>query len=160
MVHLNRGGFSLSEVLISIAVISIGMLGLMSAMLFGTKASSHAQRSSQAANYAREIIEFIRMRDWAASPPTGLVDVSDATRKALGAAPLNGSTGATFTIPADANYTRNIQITPVAGLTDLYRIQVRVFFTATGGIDSGVGGVGSGFGSVERTVQLVALYGK
>ena len=144
--------------MISIAVISIGMLGLMAAMLFGTKASSHAERSSQAANYAREIIEFIRMRDWVSSPPTGLVDTTDTARKALGAAPLDGSLGTTFALPANANFTRNIQISNVAGLTNLYRIQVRVFFTSTGGISGG--GVGPGFGVVERRVVLVGMYGK
>lgn len=54
-----RYGFTLAEVLITIAVISIGFLGTMAALAFGMTASRDTAQHTLALNYNRRILELL-----------------------------------------------------------------------------------------------------
>ena len=61
LIRLNRrkGAFTLVEVMISIAVISIGMLGALSAIAFGLRASDRGSKGTFALNANQRILEMM-----------------------------------------------------------------------------------------------------
>lgn len=60
MRRLKRRGFTLSEVLISIAILSIGAFGALSALSFGLFSSGQASQMSFAQSYNKKILELIQ----------------------------------------------------------------------------------------------------
>lgn len=58
----NKRGFSLSELLIAIAVISIGLLGTIAALMYGVRGQTVSGRHTQATNSARQLLEFVRSK--------------------------------------------------------------------------------------------------
>ena len=60
----NREGFTLLEVLISLAVLAIGMLGIAGMMLMSIRGNTSASRISEATNLAQDKIEEIRAADY------------------------------------------------------------------------------------------------
>lgn len=57
-----KRGFSLSEVLIAIAVIAVGLLGTTAALLYGVRGQTVSGRHTHATNSARQLMEFIRSK--------------------------------------------------------------------------------------------------
>jgi len=134
-----RRAFTLSEILISIAVLSIGMLGLMAAMLYGSRGAEHARRVTEANNYARQILEIIRIRNVASE-----AGATDSGQVALNAGNYSGTWGV---MPANTDYRRQVTCTllsSAAGVS-LYNIKVRVFWNSSGQ-------------GAERSVDLVAVH--
>jgi len=121
-------GFTLSEVLISIAVISIALLGLMASMLFGTRGAEHARRVTEASNYAREIIEIISVRNVCNNSA-----VNDTSPVDLNAGNYNGTWG---TLPnfQVAPYKRKVTVSEVSssGSVVLYQIRVVISWNSPG----------------------------
>lgn len=75
--------FTLVEVLIAIAVISVGILGAMAALAFGMMASRDTAQHSTALNYNRRMIELIYtsttfFRDMNNNPPASPNDPGDS----------------------------------------------------------------------------------
>lgn len=58
-----RRGFSLTEVLISTFVVSVGVLGTSSALYYGVRAQKETGRRTLAAYWGREMINLIRARN-------------------------------------------------------------------------------------------------
>lgn len=131
--------FSLSEILISLAVLSVGMLGLMAAMLYGSRGAEHARRVTEANNYARQIVEIIRIRNVANDAAA-----TDSGQVALNAGNYNGAWGV---MPANTDYRRQVtcSLISTASGVSLYNIRVRVFWDSSGQ-------------GVERSVDLVAVH--
>ena len=71
-----RRGFSLTEVLISTFVVSIGILGTSSAVYYGVRAQKETGRRTLAAYWGREMISLIRARNLPFQP--GLPAVGSA----------------------------------------------------------------------------------
>lgn len=127
-------GFTMVEVLVSVAVLSIASLGVMGVLTFGVVAGDSAGDFSTATQYGRELVENIRVDSINLSPfdpPPGLSNASDSERVALNAAPFDSPL---MNIPADPRFRRNIQIVAwpgggaVSDQTSLVRIRVRVFW--------------------------------
>lgn len=136
-------GFSLIEVMITVVVVAIALLGLLSAFAYGMKADENAHRRSEATNHARFILGQVRrdasvMQDWTSNSLPAAFLMADADRDRLDAAPLAG-------LPANSNTTRNIQVTRGVGaghLSNLARVQVRVYYSIRGN---------------EKSVEVIAL---
>lgn len=106
-------GFSILEVVISIAVLSIALLGTSAAVHYGMKSQTHGKLVSEAQSYADRIMTIMLERNLAHSQTTlaaltgiGLNDSSGA-RVALNASPLNSITDG---LPSDTRYLRNISV--------------------------------------------------
>ena len=126
-------GFSLIEVMIAIAALSVAVLGVMGSLTFGVVAGNSASNFSQATHLAREIAENIRVDRFIAdpfNPPPGLVDVDPNVRTILKAPPFDqeGSSLASFRDVDASIFRRNIQIIDVDP-GRLVNIRVKVFWT-------------------------------
>ncbi|MBI3925985.1 MAG: prepilin-type N-terminal cleavage/methylation domain-containing protein [Armatimonadetes bacterium] len=127
--------FSLIEIMITLAVVSMALLGLLGALTFGLRASDHAESMTQATNTAREIIGVIRDSEIAWDDPLDpALDDAENVRRGLtdGPAPLD-----TLQLPAPTStMRRNIQVVrgigPDPEMADIARIRVRVFWTVRG----------------------------
>lgn len=80
-------GFSLIEVLIAMFVIAVSLLGVMSALFWGTQHSDSGKVMTEASNLARTITEGIRIQGLANLLPPELDD-APAVRKAIDDPPL------------------------------------------------------------------------
>lgn len=60
----HQRGFSLIEVMIAMAVFLIGITGVTSALWYGTHASHHGQRITEATNHARSMMEALKGRNY------------------------------------------------------------------------------------------------
>ncbi|CAN0276981.1 unnamed protein product, partial [Phaeothamnion confervicola] len=104
---------SLSEVVLSIFILSLALLGLVGAMHFGMTANQHASNITTALSYARQFIEYIRggnlpfqLGTSSTLPPSssGINDVANTF------VDLNTPIGAsTNGLPVDPQFSRNIQ---------------------------------------------------
>jgi type IV pilus assembly protein PilV len=103
-------GFTLIEVLISMAIFSIGVLAVASMQSWSVRNTSSGNIMTMAAHLARAQMETLK-------------SASDVTTLTNGASPNNP-------IDADENpggiFTRTWVITPVSGLTDCRKIDVTV----------------------------------
>lgn len=106
-------GFSLAEVLISISVISIGMLGAVGAIAFGLKAGERGSKGTFALQINQRIVEMILSGSPAACNTGGILNTS-----ALPDNPING----VYNQPLDSNlwhpimtYAANPGMYPVRG---------------------------------------------
>ena len=99
-------GLTLLEVLIVLAVVSVGLIGTMSVFYWGLSAGEQGASMTQAINYCREILEGIRVRNLAfAGANTITTDSNLLGTHQLAAAPLN-----TFGFPTNTKYRREIKI--------------------------------------------------
>lgn len=132
MTSLKRG-FSLAEVLISISVIAIGLLGTLAALSYGVRGQKVSGDYTLATNYARQLIELVRVRnlDWQDPLPAGLVDtvggggLDDPTTQTrpLGSAPFQADFVGLNTV--DQNFRRSIQIARVSNVPTDYRYRIK-----------------------------------
>ena len=126
-----RRGFSLSEVLICLGVVSISFLGTFASLISSQRAVGVGQRMSVATGYCRQICEIVRARGLAYASGTLPANGSDLqTSEGVTNIPLNQ--GAAFsTMPAGTNYTRSINTVRVANTgfgLNLYRVTVAVYW--------------------------------
>lgn len=124
-------GFSLTEVLICIGVVSISFLGTFASLISSQRAVGVGQRMSVATGYCRQLCEVIRARGLAYSSGTVPAVGSDLqTGEGVTSTPLNQ--GAAFaSLPTDSNYTRSINTVRVASNGfgfNLYRVTVVVYW--------------------------------
>lgn len=122
-----HSGFTLVEVMFSIAVLSIAALGVMGVLTYGAVAGDTAGNFSVATQLGRELIENIRVDRFNLdpfNPPSGLVDASPTARTPLNAPPLDAITAS---LPDEPRFTRNIAITEVEA-DRLAQITVRVYW--------------------------------
>lgn len=116
-----RLAFTLSEVAVSIFVLTIALLGVAAAVSFGGNAAEHGRSVTEAQTYARQMMEFITTNNLAWSTtvtmPAATSGLNDAagTYQTLSAAPFTTS-GINF--PADSPYRRHIEITSSNCTTD------------------------------------------
>ncbi len=125
-------GFSLAEILVAIFVVTIAALGLISVLIYGTRANGQAQKMALATHLCREIVAAIRNNELAWPPgalDANLVD-SPSDRRDLDAPPLDG-----MGLPVYQDMKRNVLIEQDLSPTGsdhrdkLARITVRVFWT-------------------------------
>jgi len=138
------------EVLVAMAVLTIGILAVCSVFAMGLRAEGQGGRITEATNYARQLIDLMRVNNKAFSGTNGGVPDSSSgvndgasTRAALDAPPFGNGL-----MPAGTLYRRNIQVkTTGSGATgdyrnDLRQITVTVYWTDHGS---------------ERGITLLAL---
>lgn len=126
-----RRGFSLSEILICVGVISIAFLGTFASLISSQRAVGVGQRMSVATGYCRQLCEIVRARGLAYSTGTLPASGSDLqTAPGVTSTPLNQ--GAAFSaLPNDDRYTRSINTVRVANNGfgyNLYRVTVAVYW--------------------------------
>jgi hypothetical protein len=121
-------GFSMIEVMFSVASLAVASLGVLGVLTFGAMAGDSAGDFSEATQLGREIIENIRVDRFSLNPfdpPEGLVNASPSERTDLHAAPLDSPI---MGIPTNSKFKRNIQITQVEP-DRMAKIQVRIYWT-------------------------------
>lgn len=141
-----RHGFTLIEVMYSVGLLSIALLGVIATITYGMMTADMAGNFSAAAHLGQEVVEIIRTdrtnlptfglppntnRTPVQVAPTGLIDIGGINvtpRQAVSAVPLNRPE---YGLPSDGRFSRNIQITPVT-LGRFNRIQVRIYWTQNG----------------------------
>ena len=104
-----RNGLSLAEVLISVAILAVAILGLTSTILFHFSAGVHGSSYSEAATYARQLLEFSltnRLAFASALPLAASSGINDAPGTTQ---PLNAAPFASISLPTDGRYTRHIE---------------------------------------------------
>lgn len=108
-------GFTLNEVLISIVILTIALLGLAGAMSYGMTSGQHGSNITEALGYARQIEEYCRSNNspFTLGTPTTLPPATSGindpigTYEALNAAPFTSTSG--LNLPANSRYQRSIQ---------------------------------------------------
>lgn len=130
-----RRAFSLNELLICIAIISIGFLGTLAALIGSQKAVKYGERRTEAITYCRQICEIIRAqgRAWPIPPPGDPCQTNPPTRTDI---PLNQ--GSLFAgLPANTRYTKSIRIEAMGTSGErqfLARVTVQVFWQEPNGL--------------------------
>ncbi|MBI3929910.1 MAG: hypothetical protein HY319_30505 [Armatimonadetes bacterium] len=143
-----RRGFSQLEVLIAVGILALGILGVVGSLTYSTQAQRFGERTTEAVQVARELVEKIRVRnlpyEWDPPQPpedSGLCDEPGA-RKPLSARPFASD------FPGESPFQRNIRVTPLTtdrgdyryGMT---RIEVTIFWSEQGR---------------ERTVRFASIH--
>lgn len=180
-----RWGFSLLECVIAVMVLSIGVLGVMSAMGFSVTQQEHAELVPVAAYYAQQIMEDIRAngRHKTVLPPglpSASSGVNSTTKVAINAAPLDvlfnrisdtNSDGQINSQDAFKNFSRYQRTITMERLStnasdyryNLVRVRVTVFWREYTGVDQKNPGNqqstanSGGRSSVERAFELQAI---
>lgn len=122
-------GFSLTEVLISTFVISIGILGTSSAVYYGVRAQKETGRRTLAAYWGREMLQLIRSRNLPFQPavPTVGSPLNDGNYDS--AADDNGPRRA-FNAPPfsndfpDVNFERRLEMKLLSNDPNSYKSQI------------------------------------
>ncbi|MCE7874394.1 prepilin-type N-terminal cleavage/methylation domain-containing protein [bacterium CPR1] len=168
-----RVGFSLLEVVIAVSVLSIAVLGVMSAMTYSVTQQGHAELVPVAAHYAQQIMEDIkinRRHTSVAAPgvPNAASGMNSTTPVAIDAAPFqavfnrvrdtngdNGIDGNDDFVHLD-RYQRTITMQRLTNTSTDYRYNlIRVIITVRWTEGSGVGDQGSNV--VTRSFRLEAV---
>ena len=112
---LEKKAFTLSEVLVSLSILTISLLGLAGTIAYASASGEHAANVTEASTYARELLEYTMVNNlaYSSSPTfplpasTGLNDSPGAT-EALNASPFDSTSG--LSLPASSRYQRHIQV--------------------------------------------------
>ena len=127
-----KGGFTLIEVMFSVASLAVASLGVLSVLTFGHVAGDSAGTYSEGTQLSREIIENIRVDKLnfdPFNPPAGLISADLSQRTNLDAAPFDAPG---VSLPSNERFKRNIQITEIE--PDRFaRVQVRVYWNSQQG---------------------------
>jgi len=114
------GGFTLAEVLVAVAILSVSLLGTAAALHFGMQAVLHGSLISEASSNARALLEVMLAENRAFSTvslpdsSSGFNDGPGVTR-ALNAAPFDSTD---YQFAASPRYQRHIEVQSIALLTD------------------------------------------
>lgn len=133
MIRRKRRGVTLAELLFSVPILAIASLGVLSVLTFGAVAGDTAGEFSQATQYGREVVEYVRADRYNLNPlddvseltAAGLIDSSPDARTAVNAPPLDDPT--LFDLPDDPRFKRNIQIEHLVP-NRLAKVQVRIYY--------------------------------
>lgn len=132
-----RRGFSLSELLISIAIGAIALLGTLATLTYARRSTEHGEKMTQAIAYCRQLCEIVRSEGLAYAygiPPTAGSVINNDSKVAL-----NSGNGPFAAMPDDPNFMRTIVTEQVANSgyeQNLLRITVTVYW-AERGADNG-----------------------
>lgn len=150
---LTRRGFTLVEVLISVTLIAIAMLGVMGSIAYGTKHASSAEELTEATQIARSILAYMEEttlidvtepdEPWPTAA-SGINDVDPLARHLLSESPFGGMN---FNAQQVSRFYRRITCervdpNPAHVRYDLARVKVQIFFQSKQG---------------ERNVELTGL---
>lgn len=127
--------------MIAVGVLVVGLLGLISTLIFSTNSTFHGLQISKANNHARALMEQIRINNlpFGTSPPANWNDASASSRLALGSAPYNA---VPYQVSNEDGFTRNVQVA-YNGDNDVATITVTVYWFEK---------------EVEKSVELVANF--
>jgi type IV pilus assembly protein PilV len=139
--HLRRslfrtGGFTLIEVLVSLVILSIGLLGIAKLMLFSSRSNDSAYLRSQATALAYEILDNMR-----ANRQEAIAGTYTTTQ---------GATATTATPPAAICLGAVQCTTPQQALFDVYQWKLRLNTASNPGGQT-IGALPAGVGSVTTT---------
>lgn len=152
-----RRGFSFLECLIAVMVLSIGVLGAMSAMSFSVTQQQHAELMPVAAYYAQQIMEDIRINRRHVSVPAPGVPDADSGLNSPAAVPIDAAPfDGVFNRIKDTNsdgvlngqdqslnlsrYKRSVTMTRLSGSltnykSNLVRVVVTIYWLESTGVD-------------------------
>jgi prepilin-type N-terminal cleavage/methylation domain-containing protein len=144
----NERGMSLAEVLIAVAILGVGIVGLASVIPGGSYAVQHGSQLSTATFLAQEMIERARAVPWTGTPATDCLGVSTGNAAPVPTgATCNGATGTQFpdeaAVAGYPGYRRTVRVTNcgvtscIAGLTHPGMRLVRVTVSYRGVSASG-----------------------
>jgi prepilin-type N-terminal cleavage/methylation domain-containing protein len=131
---MKRRAFSQIEVLVAVAVLSVGLLALFAAFSYSLRVTRYAEERAEAASLNQRLIELVRSEtEWAEALPVGLKDAPEE-RRALNAPPLQSEV---FSPEELGKYRRNLNVTRVSDDPDDYRfrlwhIRARLFWDHKG----------------------------
>jgi type IV pilus assembly protein PilV len=138
-------GFTLVEVLVSLVILSIGLLGVAKLMLFSSHANDSAYLRSQATALAYEMLDNMRANKAAALPPAQNYDTT------LAAGPV---------APGNLCETLTACTTPIQlAQYDVYKWKQRLNATAgTGALPNGKGSVTTVLTAPQTTVTIIVSW--
>lgn len=133
-----QGGFTIIEILISLLVMAVGILGIMAMQTAAVRGNQLGRRLDRAYELCQEIIELERARSYALGPPVPSL---------LG----------TVTAPADVTldgvtYHRRLTTTIVAGRPNLVRMRADVWFGPDGNTSAAAAHAGDATQFALRTL--------
>lgn len=118
---MKRRAFSQIEVLVAVAVLSVGLLALFAAFTYHLRATRYAEERAAAASLNQRLIEWIRTEnDFKVAVPVGLRDAPDE-RRTLNEPPLQAET---FSADELRRYRRNLNVTRVSSNLNDYRYRL------------------------------------
>jgi len=118
-----RRGLSLLEVMIAMAILAVGMLGMLSMQVQALSSTSTGRHVSDAMRIGLDQLEQLKYQGWATTPVTAWTAIVNVTGPEAIATPA-GVTRQTFGV--------SYRVQAVAGLTDVRLIDVRVTWTEPG----------------------------
>lgn len=126
-----RAAFTFIEILITTAVVAIGLLALVGVLGYSVRASRTGEMASLAMGHSVHVIELIRGRNLGFSsgpvPPSSFSGINDppAARKAMNDAPFQTD------FPPDMPFRRNISITRMGSAGDYNYNVINIVCTIT-----------------------------
>lgn len=122
-------GFSLSELLISIAISSIALLGTLAMLTYARRSTEHGEKMTQAIAYCRQLCEIVRSEGLAYAygiPPSSGSVINNSTMVAL-----NSGGGPFGALPDDPAFRRTIvtqQVNNTGYEQNLLKVTVTVYW--------------------------------
>lgn len=116
-----RRAFTLAELLLSLGLISLGVLALMGVLTISLRTSTQSRQSTQSAQLAQELFEGIRKKGHC---PTGTVTYTG--QAALDDFPPRPYPSRTV---EGTEYSLQVSSQPVSGKPSLYSVKVRVLWS-------------------------------
>ncbi len=116
-----RRGFTLAELLLSLGLISLGVLALMGVLAVSLRSSTQSRQATQSAQLAQELFEGIRQKGNCPSGAvayTGQAAVDDFPPRPYPTRTIEGT-----------EYSLRVTSQPVAGKLALYSVTVRVLWS-------------------------------
>lgn len=144
----NQQGMTLSEVLVSMSIVSVGLVALLSAVPLAGYAIQEGKQLSTATFLANQRLEQVRNAQWTVSPAADTLGVSAS-------AAVAPQSGATITFPDEsplvapyAEYGRRVRVTDCGvapgcgGITNagLRQVTVTVSYTPLTGVGQAAAG--------------------
>jgi type II secretory pathway pseudopilin PulG len=129
-----QAGFTIAEVLLSILILSVALLGVAAAISLGMTSAQHGSYVTQAETYAREMLEYLTNNNYPFNastllpvPSTSGINDPPGVNQPLAAPPLDVS-GIVF--PANTMFSRHITTISSIATTDPtattgYKLDVR-----------------------------------
>lgn len=119
-----RAGLSLLEVTIAMAILSIGLLGMLSMQVQALASTSTGKHVSEAARIGQDQLETLKYQSWASTAPTGWTAAVQATALDPTVAAALGQQAQVFNV--------SWRIQAIVGLTRARQIDVRVTWREAG----------------------------
>lgn len=116
------------EILLASAVVAVGLLSIAGAVIYSTRVGAQAARQTVALQYAKQLIQLSKLYNL---PRVAPINDAPSARTAVDAAPFAG------VVSPNANYRRNLRMTPLSSVptdyrSQLYQIDVTVYWQDRG----------------------------